>query len=243
MKNDSPIIWPELLGGDNRKPVLILLLAPWLLTTFKYFGSAAFYHTHLVQRFVVFGDAAATAELYHFLAAFILLGVIPALAVRFVFREPLADWGVQWGDVRFSLKALLALAPVMVAATYLSAPGADFMAEYPFDKGAGRSAAHFARHAAAYGLYYAGWEFFFRGFLQFGLRQRMGEAPAILVQTLASCLVHIGKPAGEIYGAIVAGLVWGWIVFRARSLWAVLLTHWVLGVALDYFICFCGRGR
>ena len=54
--------------------------------------------------------------------------------------------------------------------------------------------------------------------------------------------IHIGKPAGEIYGAIVAGLLWGLIVFRARSLWAVLLMHWALGVSLDFFICFAGKG-
>ena len=58
--------------------------------------------------------------------------------------------------------------------------------------------------------YYLGWEFFFRGFMQFGLRGALGDWNAILVQTLASCLIHIGKPAGEIYGAIVAGLLWGW---------------------------------
>ncbi len=87
-----------------------------------------------------------------------------------------------------------------------------------------------------------GWEFFFRGFMQFGLRGALGNWNAILVQTLASCLVHIGKPAGETYGAIVAGVVWGLIVFRARSLWAVLLMHWALGVALDFFICFAGKG-
>ena len=74
------------------------------------------------------------------------------------------------------------------------------------------------------------------------MRGALGDGNAILVQTLASCLIHIGKPAGEIYGAIVAGLLWGFIVFRARSLWAVLLMHWALGVSLDFFICFAGKG-
>jgi membrane protease YdiL (CAAX protease family) len=37
-------------------------------------------------------------------------------------------------------------------------------------------------------------------------------------------------------------VLWGLIVFRARSLWAVLLMHWTLGVALDFFICFAGKG-
>jgi uncharacterized protein len=230
--------WKGLFSGSNRKPVLILLLAPFILTTFKYYGSTAFYRAHLAGWFGLGQDMARTAELYHFLAAFTLLGILPALVVKFVFKEPLSAYGLQRGEVGSSLRTLLWLLPVMVAATWPSARAADFMAEYPFDKGAGASAATFAGHAATYLLYYAGWEFFFRGFMQFGLRPSLGDWNAILVQTLASCLVHIGKPAGEIYGSIIAGLVWGVIVFRVRSLWAVLLTHWLVGVSLDFFICF-----
>ena len=162
--------------------------------------------------------------------------------VKLVFKESLADYGVQRGDTGFSLKALLVLLPVMVALTYPNARVPEFMAEYPFDRGAGSSSAAFISHAGTYLLYYMGWEFFFRGFMQFGLRGALGDWNAILVQTLASCLIHIGKPAGEIYGAIVAGLLWGFIVFRARSLWAVLVMHWALGVSLDFFICFAGKG-
>jgi len=238
----STLSWHGLFSGDNRKPAVVLLLAPLLLTTFKYYGAKSFYLTTLAGRFTLFGDAARTAELWHFSSALVLLGILPALVVKLVFKEALADYGVQRGEVSYSLKSLVVLLPVMVALTYPNARLAGFMAEYPFDRGAGQSAAAFASHAATYLLYYAGWEFFFRGFMQFGLRPRFGEWNAILVQTLASCLVHIGKPAGEIYGSILAGLLWGFLVFRTRSLWAVLLIHWALGVALDFFICYGAKG-
>jgi uncharacterized protein len=238
----SPILWHGLLSGEARKPTVILLLAPLLLTTFKYYGSKSFYLAELADKFVLFNDAARTAELWHFSVAFLLMGVLPALVVRLVFKESLADYGVQCGDVGFSLKTLLVLLPVAVALTYPNARVPGFAAEYPFDRGAGNSAAAFISHAGTYLFYYMGWEFFFRGFMQFGLRGALGDWNAILVQTLASCLIHIGKPAGEIYGAIVAGLLWGFIVFRARSLWAVLVMHWALGVSLDFFICFIGKG-
>ncbi len=231
-----------LLAPENRKATVVLLLAPFLLTTFKYYGSKAFYLSHLTGVFVLFEDVSGTAELYHFFSAFLLLGILPALVVRFGFKESLGAYGVQWGDMSCGWKALLAMLPLAVLASYPSSQSPAFVAEYPFDKGAGRSAGDFASHAAAYMLYYAGWEFFFRGFLQHGLRDRFGPWNAILVQTTASCLIHIGKPASEIYGSILAGLVWGYVVFRTRSLWAVLVVHWALGVALDYFICFHGRG-
>jgi len=228
----------DLLAPENRKPAVVLLLAPFLLTTFKYYGSKAFYLSHLAGTCPMFTDGGRTAEVYHFLSAFVLLGLVPALVTRFAFRESLRTCGVQWGDVGYSMKALLVMLPLAVLAAYPGARSPEFMAEYPFDQGAGRSAGEFVGHAAGYLLYYMGWEFFFRGFLQHGLRQRFGPWNAILVQTLASCLIHIGKPASEVYGSILAGVVWGFVVFRARSLWAVLLTHWTLGVALDYFICF-----
>jgi len=238
----SPVSGRGLLSGEARKPTVILLLAPLLLTTFKYYGSRSFYLSELADKCVLFNDAARTAELWHFSSAFLLMGVLPALVVKWVFKESLADYGVQRGDTGFSLKALLLLLPVMVALTYPNARVPGFMAEYPFDRGAGSSSAAFISHAGTYLLYYMGWEFFFRGFMQFGLRGAMGDWNAILVQTLASCLIHIGKPAGEIYGAIVAGLLWGFIVFRTRSLWAVLVMHWALGVSLDFFICFAAKG-
>jgi len=37
---------------------------------------------------------------------------------------------------------------------------------------------------------------------------------------------------------VLGGLLWGMVVFRSRSLLYVLLVHWLLGVSLDYFICF-----
>ncbi len=237
-----PASWRTPFLGEARKPTVILLLAPLLLTTFKYYGSKSFYLSALAGRFVLFHDPARTAELWHFGSALLLLGVLPALVVKFVFKESLAAYGVQRGDTGFSLKALLVLLPVLVALAWLSARGPEFVAEYPLDKGAASSAAAFVSHAATYLLYYTGWEFFFRGFMQFGLRGALGDGNAILVQTLASCLIHIGKPAGEIYASILAGLLWGFIVFRTRSLWAVLVMHWALGVSLDFFICSAAKG-
>jgi len=240
-ETQPPALWRTAFSGEARKPTVILLLAPLILTTFKYYGSTAFYLAELADKFVLFGNAARTAELWHFGSAFLLLGILPALVVKLVFKESLADYGVQRGDTGYSFKALLVLLPVMVALTYPNARLPAFMAEYPFDRGAGSSASAFVSHAGAYLFYYLGWEFFFRGFMQFGLRAALGDGNAILVQTLASCLIHIGKPPGEIYGAIGAGLLWGFVAFRARSLWAGLIMHWTLGVALDFFICFAGK--
>jgi len=74
--------------------------------------------------------------------------------------------------------------------------------------------------------------------MQFGLREKFGDWYAVLVQTALSCIVHIGKPDGEIYSSILGALVWGLVAFRSRSLLVPVLTHWVLGVSLDWYISF-----
>lgn len=230
----------EALRGANRKAAVVLLTAPVIVTTWRYFGDRPFYRAHLAAHFVLFGDSELTAALYSFAACFVLLGIVPAVIIRVLFGESLRDYGVQAGDLRFGGRAILVMAPILVAASAMAARMPEFRAEYPLFKGACAALPLFAGYAFAYLVYYLAWELFFRGFLQCGLRQSLGDGNAILVQTLASCLAHLGKPGGEIYGAILAGIVWGLVVFRGRSLLPVLLAHWVLGVSLDALICFGG---
>jgi membrane protease YdiL (CAAX protease family) len=87
-------------------------------------------------------------------------------------------------------------------------------------------------------FFYIGWEVYFRGFMQFGLREKFGDWYALLIQVGFSCIVHIGKPDGEIYSSILGAFIWGLVAFRSRSLIAPILTHWILGASLDYYISF-----
>jgi len=235
---ESTIRFSNLFIGESRKPTFILLSAPLLLITYKYFGSHDSPLTHLALRYMTFDHAQITPPLYSFLASFLLLGLVPSLMVKWAFREPLFKYGVRLGDIRFGSKAFLILAPVIMALAYSSSRIDSFIAEYPLYKGVKGSLWIFIPYAFSYALYYLGYEFFFRGYMQFGLRDRLGDWNAILIQTLASSLLHIGKPAWEIYGSIVAGIIWGLIVFRTQSLLFVVLLHWLLGISLDVFITY-----
>lgn len=227
-----------LFSGENKKPTVILLLTPVVLTTWKYFGTKAFYLSDVAAQFALFDDPQRTAELYTFFSAFMLFGLLPLTVIKLVFKESFSSYGLQVGDWRFGLKTFLVLAPVFVLASYSSINNPDFLAEYPLFKGASASPSMFLSHAFSYLFFYIGWEIYFRGFMQFGLRQSLGDWQSILVQTALSCIVHIGKPTGEIYGSIIGALVWGIIAFRARSLLFIILLHWLLGVSLDFFICY-----
>lgn len=227
-----------LLTGENKKPTIILLLAPLVLTTWKYYGIKAFYLAHLSDTILFFQSAAMTAEWYTYLSSFFLFGVLSIIIIKLVFQESLVSYGLGLGNWKFWIPATAVLGAVMVALSYSSSKDPQFIAEYPLYKGAGNSFSAFLVHSIAYFLFYFGWEVFFRGFMQFGLRDRFGAWGAILVQVSLSCLVHIGKPDSEIYSSILGALVWGIIVFRSRSIWPAIVTHWMLGISLDYFICF-----
>ena len=234
---DSSLSLKGLFSGENRKPAVILLYAPLAVLTWKTFGTKAFYLTH----WAAVGPGRNPdweGAIYSHVAALVLLGIIPALLIKLVFRETLAGYGVRLGDQRFGWRALAVMAPVVMLLAYPAASDPQFLAEYPLVRGAGASAAAFILHALLYLVYYASYEMFMRGFIQFGLRERFGDWHAILVQVALSALFHIGKPDGEAFSSVLGGLVWGLVVFRSRSLLYVLLTHWLLGVSLDFFICF-----
>ncbi len=235
---DSSLSLRGVFSGENKKSTLILLITPFVLTAWKYYGAKSFYLSQLSSSFSLFNDPSPTAEYYTFVTSFLLLGIIPLLIIRFVFKESFRAYGLQLGDWRFGLKALALLGPIMIVSSYPSSRMPQFLAEYPLFKGAGDSPMKFFNHASSYLMFYIGWEIYFRGFMQFGLRDKLGDWNAILVQTLASCLLHIGKPDGEIFASILGGIVWGIVVFRSRSLLYVLLIHWLLGVSLDFFICY-----
>jgi membrane protease YdiL (CAAX protease family) len=87
-----------------------------------------------------------------------------------------------------------------------------------------------------YLIYYCGWEFLFRGFMLLGLEQRAGAVMAILIQTIPSAVVHIGKPVAESFAAILAGWVFGYLAYRTRSILYPLLLHAVVGIGTDMFV-------
>jgi len=227
-----------IFSKENKKPIVILLFAPLALTTWKYYGTTSFFIENISDKFILFNNAAMTAEWYTYFSAFILFGILSIAIIKFVFNESPAEYGMRIGDWKFWIPAMLVVGIIMTALSYPSSKQAQYIAEYPLYKGAGESMQLFVIHAFAYLVYYIGWEIFFRGFMQTGLAPRFGIWGAIMVQVALSCIVHIGKPDSEIYSSILGGLVWGIMVYRSKSILPAVATHWMLGISLDYFICF-----
>ncbi len=226
------------LRGDQLKPTVILLSSSVLMLVWWHFGSPDFYLEHCAAYCTLWGDAEVTAAVCSFAACFLLLGVVPIAIIKLLFRERLADYGIRFGIPKYTICSFLILAPMFVLIGYIASLIPAIREYYPINRQMDMSARLFGFHACAYLLFYLGWEIHFRGFLQFGLRDSLGPVNAVLIQVMASSLLHIGRPTIEVFAAIVAAILWGMLAFYTRSLLSGLLQHAILGISLDWFICY-----
>lgn len=218
---------------------ILLLSAPLLLTLYYYHG----YALHFTEYFPGFKGHPLVGyfgTLWQFGVFFVLVFLIPLFIVKFRFKAPLTDFGFSLGDKRFGFRFTLVVIPLLVVPLiYLGSRFPDLQAEYPLAKVLLQRHDLVIWYEMAYVIfYYFAWEFFFRGFLLFGLRDRYGDMAAIMIQTVSSCLIHLGKPESEILGALVVGIIFGVLALRTRSFWYVFFIHAAIGVLTDVFIIF-----
>lgn len=171
-----------------------------------------------------------------FSLAFTVLGVLPAVAAPSFFGPRALALGLGLGAKRAGT-ALVALGvPLAILVAWVAAGIPAIAAVYPMTPGVTERLASFAPHAGLYLLYYAGFEFFFRGFLLLGLVERLGPFAANLFQAGLATLVHFDKPGVELAVTFPASLLFGWMTLRTGSIWYAVLVHWVAGVALDWLL-------
>jgi len=225
----------KMFTKDQVKPVVILLYTVLVATVWKYFA------------FPDLGEEPTLSDFWMgatpLFVALVLFGLIPMGIVKWGFRERLADYGLRIGIAHRAVRSFLLAAPVIVVIAIFTGHNSAFFDVYPLNETirpqhATISVNLFVIHAICYLGYYFGWEFLFRGFLQHGLSERCGIPVAILIQTMASVMLHYGHPSVEVFGAIIAGLVWGFFAYRTRSILSGLGQHALLGIVLDWVLIF-----
>ncbi len=159
--------------------------------------------------------------------------VLPALFVRLGLREPLSRHGLNLGasraDWRFAGAAFAVMAPVALLASAL--PG--FRTTYPLYDGLELKL--ILAWEAVYLAHFLALEFFFRGFLIHGLKDKLGWN-AILVSLLPYVMIHFGKPLPEAAGSIAAGLVLGAMSLRSGSIVPGLAVHGGVALLMDFCV-------
>jgi membrane protease YdiL (CAAX protease family) len=225
-----------MFNKDQIKPIVILLYTVAAASVWKCFAFPQFESAPTLDDFWM-----GAMPLF---SALVLFGLIPMGIVKWGFRECLADYGLCIGIPHRTLRTFLLVAPVVVGIAVLTGHNPAFYEFYPLNETIRPQYTKigwelFVIHSICYLGYYLGWEFLFRGFVQQGLSAQCGIPTAILIQTLASTMLHYEHPPSEVFGAIVAGLVWGFFVYRTRSIVSGFGQHALLGITLDWTLIFC----
>ncbi len=225
----------ETIKESGKKTSLILLSVPIILTLYLYHGKHHFFE----KRFdtLVNNDLFDMySHMFEYFMAFVLLFIVPFILIKYAFKEKIKKYGVTFGDVKYGLKftaiAIVVLIPILIIGALIP----DMQATYPEARSVIGRLKPFLLIEFFYMLYYIGWEFFFRGYMLFGLKEKFGNLSAILIQTIPSCLMHIGKPEAEILGSIAAGIIFGYLAIRTRSILYPLLIHLFIGIFTDSMI-------
>jgi membrane protease YdiL (CAAX protease family) len=158
--------------------------------------------------------------------------VLPALVVRFVFRERLADYGLRVAGLRERAGLYTGFAVLVLGLAALASGDREFQLYYPFYRLAARSWFDLVAWELMYAAQFFALEFFFRGFLLNACRERMGSH-AIFAMLAPYCMIHFGKPWPEALAALPAGLVLGTLALGTRSIASGVLLHITVALGMD----------
>jgi hypothetical protein len=154
-----------------------------------------------------------------------LLGlVIPVACLRLIFKMRPAEMGLAWGDRRLGFLAVAVYLPLAALGAWLLSGAPSFQHTYPQLPEAAYNWKIFLLFEAMYLVYWAGWEYLWRGFVLFGTVHRFG-LHAVFVQMVPFALLHLDKPPAEALLSILGGVLLGALVWRCGAVWPAWPIH------------------
>jgi len=226
----------------------IIVVASVMLTIQEYYGSSSDYTALAWPLSFFIGEAEANEwlkaifrvgpyarlnRLFYWVAITSATYVVgPALYIRLAMRKRVIDFGFGVKGILEHAWIYIGMYAVVLPCLFVVGQTDSFQRTYPFYKEAGRSMYDFFAWEAAYAIQFLSLEFFFRGFLVHGLKNRFGFY-AILVSVMPYCMIHFGKPMPETLGAVIAGIALGALSLFTRSIWLGVAIHVSVAVSMD----------
>lgn len=232
--------FPEL----ELRAVGLSLLSALLLTVYHHQGSFSAMPPGFAQ---AVGDATGIRDLqfhqhnWSHLTAVLLLLLIPAWAARITPGLSLRELGLGVRGAGREMAVVLGMWAAFVPIIWLASTTQSFLRTYPRLKLAATDPKMYFLYEALYFVKWIAWEFFFRGFMLFGLRKDFGDK-AVLLSTLPFVIMHVGKPEAEMLGAIAAGMILCAIALQSKSIWPGVVLHWLVASTMDFFAARWWRG-
>jgi membrane protease YdiL (CAAX protease family) len=232
--------------GIDKKTILILIYTAVGLSITKYFGNPIFYLNYITtdptdfQKWYCsyfFGSITGT---FHSLIGWVSMIVlvymiIPILIIRLLFKEQIKNYGLSFNNIKKDYPLYLTMLLIMIPIVYTASNTQGFQTLYPFFKPEKNHLFPlFFLWQIAYFLQFVAVEFFFRGFILHGIKNRLGIY-SIFVMIIPYCMIHFGKPFGETIAAIIAGLILGTLSLKSRSIVLGVIIHYTIAITMDVF--------
>lgn len=208
------------------KVTFILLSVAFITFLSLVFSSPTFYYANISRdRFF--------SRIYWFLMDGGIMFLLPLLFIKLIFREKLTDYGLTLGDKKFGLITSGIFLFVMIVTVWIVSGSESFALTYPQGgPKVSESFTIFILYELTVLIYMLGWEFFWRGYTLFGLKDKFGYY-AILIQMIPFFILHKGKPEVELFASIFAGLILGIQAWRSRSFIYSWILHWLVMFSID----------
>ncbi len=161
--------------------------------------------------------------------------------VPYLRNQALNAWNYGWNlrgwktDLKLALLMTLAMLPIMAFASRDSSTRSFYANYFPPINQFGAGA-----FLLSLVIWMFCWEWFFRGFLLFGIAQAFPErvAPFVAIPLQAALFgwAHIGKPPLEMWASFAGGIILGIVAWRQKSWLSAFLTHALVQIIWTIFV-------
>ena len=232
IKNEILIIKKELKKLDYQ--TIIIFLSILILQTFSfYYSRKKFFRENFTSFFLDSNYLTFYEQIYCLLLDFVIFFVIPLLIIKFLFKQKLVVYGINFSNKPIGLKIALITIAIMLPVVWVISSLLSFQATYPHANMVRDSWTLFIIYEICLILYLFAWEFIWRGFVLFGIEKIFGFY-AIFIQMIPFTILHNGKPALETFSSILAGFFLGLLAIRTRSILYGVLVHIAVMFMIDF---------
>jgi len=224
----------EIIKKLDRKVITVFISIAILQTISWYYSSRMFFKLNFFDALSSNPGVYLYEFAYWYICDFITLFIIPALIIKLVFKEKIRDYGVKVGDFNTGIKLSALFLVAMIPIIWFVTSQPAFSLTYPLLDQARDSWKIFILYELGLLFYLFAWEFFWRGFMLFGLREKFGYY-AVIIQMIPFLILHNGKPPIETFGAILGGITLGILAYRTQSIYYCIVTHAGIMLSIDFF--------
>lgn len=172
--------------------------------------------------------------LFHKIAGFIILGLIPGIIVFAVFPQNTALFGLSLGYNK-EYWYLLGLPLLIVFFNYFLANNPAIFNRYPEMRFSEWTKTKLAVSVFGWTFYLLGYEFLFRWLLFFSVYRSFGLIVSFAVNVIIYSAVHISKGKSEMLAAVPFGILLCYMSLLTESFILPFVIHLSLALSTDFF--------